>query len=88
MFLVDDILLSPFKGLMFIFKEIHKEAMKEFCDEEKVYEELRRLQYLLDIGEIGEKMYDRMENDLIERLQEIEEYKEKMEEEESAESSE
>ncbi len=87
MFLVDDILLSPFKGLMFIFKEIHKEAMKEFCDEEKVYEELRRLQYLLDIGEISEKLYDRMENTLIERLQEIEEYKENMEEE-SAESSE
>jgi beta-phosphoglucomutase-like phosphatase (HAD superfamily) len=87
MFLVDDILLSPFKGLMFIFKEIHKEAMKEFCDEEKVYEELRRLQYLLDIGEISDKLYDRMENALIERLQEIEEYKENMEEE-SAESSE
>ncbi|TEB15408.1 Gas vesicle protein G [Pelotomaculum sp. FP] len=81
MFIVDDILLSPFKGLMFVFKEIHKEVMKEFCDEEKVYEELRRLQYLLDIGEISEKMYERMENTLIERLQEIEEYKEQMEEE-------
>ncbi|TEB07185.1 Gas vesicle protein G [Pelotomaculum schinkii] len=81
MFIVDDILLSPFKGLMFVFKEIHKEVMKEFCDEEKVYEELRRLQYLLDIGEISEKMYERMENALIERLQEIEEYKEQMEEE-------
>ncbi|NLI13618.1 gas vesicle protein GvpG [Pelotomaculum propionicicum] len=81
MFLIDDILLSPFKGLMFIFKEIHKEVMKEFCDEEKVYEELRRLQYLLDIGEISEKMYERMENSLIERLQEIEAYKEEMEEE-------
>ncbi|HOV78908.1 MAG TPA: gas vesicle protein GvpG [Bacillota bacterium] len=86
MFLIDDILLAPAKGLMWIFKEIHKRVMDEYFNEEAVYKELRRLQYLLDIGEISEKEFDRVENSLLERLQEIKEYNELLEEEEPDES--
>ncbi len=82
MFLVDDILLAPAKALMWIFQEIHKQVMEEFYSEEKIYKELARLQYLLDIGEISEDKYNRLENTLIKRLQEIEEANESLEEEE------
>jgi len=78
MFLIDDILLAPAKGLWFIFKEIHKQVMDEYCNEEKIYKELARLQYYLDIGEIDEETYNRLENELIRQLQEIEEYKESL----------
>lgn len=81
MFLIDDILLAPAKGLWFIFKEIHKQVMDEYYNEEKIYKELARLQYYLDIGEIDEKTYNRLEIELTLRLQEIEEYKESLEEE-------
>jgi len=81
MFLLDDILLAPAKGILFVFKEIHKQVIKEYYDEEKIYEDLGRLQYQLDIGEITEKAYYRMENALVKRLEEIEKYKETEEEE-------
>lgn len=81
MFLIDDILLSPAKALMFVFKEIHKRVMDEYYSEDKIYQELNRLQYLLDIGEISEKKYNKFEELLMKRLQEIEDYKESLEEE-------
>lgn len=83
MFLIDDIMLAPGRALMWIFKEIHKQVMDEYYNEEAVYKELRRLQYWLDIGEISEKNYYRLENLLLKRLQEIKEYNELLEEEES-----
>ena len=82
MFLVDDILLAPAKALMWIFKEIHKQVIEEYYSEEAIYKELNRLQYMLDIGEISEDKYNRLENTLIKRLQEIEEANESLEEEE------
>lgn len=82
MFLIDDILLAPGRALMWIFEEIHKQVMEEYYSEEKIYKELARLQYLLDIGEISEEKYNRLENSLIQRLQEIKEANE-LEEEES-----
>lgn len=81
MFIIDDILLAPAKGIMFIFKEIHKQVMKEYYDEKKIYEQLQRLQYQLDTGEISEKTYNRLETSLVGRLEEIEQYKELAEEE-------
>jgi len=88
MFLLDDILLSPGKAIMFIFKEIHKRVMDEYYNEDKIYQDLNRLQYLLDIGEISEKKYNKLEELLIKQLQEIEDYKESLEEGEQDEDSE
>ena len=35
MFLIDDVLLSPAKGLFYIFKQIHKAAEEEFLDKKR-----------------------------------------------------
>lgn len=87
MFLIDDILLAPAKALMWVFEEIHKHAMDQYYNEEAVYKELGRLQYLLDVGEISEKYYYRLEDSLMKRLQEIKEYNESLEAEESDEEN-
>ena len=72
MLLIDDILLFPVKGLMFVFKEIAKRAEEEFYDEEGVKRELTTLYMLLETGTITEDEFTDREMVLIERLEEIE----------------
>lgn len=68
MFLLDNILLAPAKGLLFIFKEIHKQAEEELRDSpEKLKKELYNLQTQLDSGQISEKEYMAMEEKILER---------------------
>jgi hypothetical protein len=81
MFLVDDILLAPARGLFFIFREIHKQAMAEYFNEEVIYNKLRRIQYQFEIGEISASAFNRLQNALVQRLKEIAEYEERLLEE-------
>ena len=74
-FLLDDILLAPIKGVMFIARKIGEQAEEEFLDEDGVRQELRGLYMLLETGEISEEDFTEREEQLIERLEEIEEYK-------------
>lgn len=75
-FLLDDILLAPVKGVVFLAKNVHEAAMKEFLDEEGVRQELRELYMLLETGKISEEEFEEREGKLVERLEEIEAYKE------------
>ena len=77
MFLIDDILLSPAKGLFYIFKQIHKAAEEEFLDEENITAELSELYMMLETGKITEEEFDKKESELLNRLEQIEEYKKK-----------
>ena len=77
MFLIDDILLSPAKGLFYIFKQIHKAAEEEFLDEESVSAELSELYMMLETGKITEEEVNNRESELLNRLEQIEEYKKK-----------
>ena len=77
MFLIDDVLLSPAKGLFYIFKQIHKAAEEEFLNEENVSAELSELYMMLETGKITEEEFNNRESELLNRLEQIEEYKKK-----------
>src|SRR3990167_7177259 len=77
MFLIDDVLLSPAKGMFYIFKQIHKAAEEEFLDEENVLAELSELYMMLETGKITEEEFNNRESELLNRLEQIEEYKKK-----------
>ena len=77
MFLIDDVLLSPAKGMFYIFKQIHKAAEEEFLDEENVSAELSELYMMVETGKITEEEFNNRESELLNRLEQIEEYKKK-----------
>jgi gas vesicle protein GvpG len=73
MFLIDDILLSPAHGLMWIFREIHKVAQEELDNEpESISQQLRNLYMQLETSAISEQQFETQEKVLLDRLDEIE----------------
>lgn len=68
MFLLDDILLAPIKGVKWVAEKLQDLADKELFDPDKIREELMTLQANLDMGEIEEEEYNVREKDLLERL--------------------
>jgi len=75
MLLIDDVLLSPFTGLLFVFKEIAKTAQEQLLDDEAVKQELRESYMLLETGRISEEEFERRERLLVGRLEAIERMK-------------
>lgn len=87
MLLVDDILLSPFSSLLWIFREIHNSAQKELAGErESITERLRLLYMQLETGKISEQQFDEQEKVLLDRLDALEEGSEDTEDTEDAEA--
>ena len=73
MFIVDDILLCPVRGILFVFREIHNAAHQEFANEaEAVRNELRDLYMMLETARITEEEFDAQESGLLDRLDAIE----------------
>lgn len=73
MLIVDDILLSPYRGLMWIFKEIHRCAEEELAGEpDRIQEALTDLYMQLETGRITEEEFDEQEAILLGRLDAIE----------------
>ena len=69
MFLVDDILLSPAKGLLWVFREIHDAAQQELAGEgEAVTAALSELYHKLESGQLTEAEFDAQEKVLLDRL--------------------
>lgn len=68
MFLLDDILLAPIKGIKWISEKLQQVADKELFDPEKIHEEMMTLQAKLDMGEMTEEEYGVREKELLERL--------------------
>ena len=77
-FILDDILFSPIKGIVWVAQNLKDMAEAEMTDESKVHEDLMELQMRLELNEITEEEYQKRENDLMERLKEIRKYKEEM----------
>jgi len=75
MFLIDDILLAPLKGIVFLGKQIEKVIDKEMSDEGAVKERLMALQLKFEMDEIDEEEYDRREDELLKLLENIREEK-------------
>ena len=76
MFIIDDILLFPIKGFLYIFKEIEKVAKGEMEDtSEKLKTELLEAQMLFETDQISEKEYSKREKNVLERLNALRESK-------------
>ena len=69
MFLVDDLLLSPIKGIFWVFQEIHDAAQQERAGEgESITAALSELYMQLETGRITEAEFDAREKVLLDRL--------------------
>ncbi|MBY0577704.1 MAG: gas vesicle protein GvpG [Burkholderiales bacterium] len=65
-------LLAPFKGLLWIFREVHKIAQEEVAQEaESITHRLSELYTLLETGQITEEEFTAEETKLLDRLDEI-----------------
>jgi len=78
MFLIDDILLAPLKGVIWIGEKLDEIAEKEFSDEGRIKEKLMELQLKFEMDEISEEEYNRQEKELLERLNAIRKAKEEV----------
>lgn len=73
MFLVDDILLAPIKGVFWICKELYSEAEKELDAEEgSITTQLSELYMMLETGKITDAEFDAQEKALLDRLEVLE----------------
>jgi len=76
-FLIDDILLAPLKGVIFIAEKINEVIEKETSDEGAIKERLMALQLKFEMDEITEEEYDEREDELLKLLGNIREAKQK-----------
>ncbi|MBU4589904.1 MAG: gas vesicle protein GvpG [Desulfobacteraceae bacterium] len=77
MFLIDDILLAPLNGIIWLGKKINEVAEKEFSDEGLIKENLMQAQLRFEMDEISEEDYNKQEDELLARLDAIRKAKEK-----------
>lgn len=74
MLLVDDILFSPVKGIMWIFRKIHELAEEELAGEaDRIRESLTELYMQLEAGQITEEEFEQQEAVLLDRLDALDE---------------
>jgi len=70
MVLVDDLLMFPFRSVLWIFREIHNAAQEELATEaESITAELSNLYMRLETGRISEEEFAAEEKLLLERLE-------------------
>lgn len=71
MFLIDDILLTPLKGVIWLGKKVNDLIEKEISDEGCIKERLMALQLRFELDEISEEEYNRQEKELFALLDAI-----------------
>lgn len=77
-FLLDDILLSPIKGLVWVADKLKDMAESEMTDDSRIHEELLELQMRFELDEMTEEEYLSKEAELMDRLEEIRKRKEEL----------
>ena len=69
-FFIDDILLAPIKGIVWIAEKVRDMALEELEDTpEKLQRELLDLQMTFETEEITEAEYEKKEKDILERME-------------------
>ena len=72
MLIIDDLLLFPIRGPLWVLKQIHEIAEQELANEaEAVTAELSELYMRLETGQIAEAEFDSQEKELLDRLEAI-----------------
>lgn len=72
-FLLDDVLLAPLKGAVFLARKIEAQAKRELLDEAGVKQQLAELYRLYESGRISDEEFEQREEGLVERLEAIRE---------------
>lgn len=76
MFLIDDVLLAPLYGVIWVAKKVNEIVEKEVSDEGRIKERLMELQLKFEMDEISEDEYNRQEKALLAQLDAIRKAKE------------
>ncbi len=72
MFLLDDILLSPVKGIVWLAEKVRDASEEELAREgDQISAELRELYLMLEAGQIAEAEFDTREKQLLARLEQL-----------------
>jgi len=72
MLLIDNILLAPVHGLLWVFNEIHKAALQERVNEKATLTaRLSELYLMLERGEITDEEFNAAEKETLDRLDAI-----------------
>jgi Gas vesicle protein G len=61
--------LAPVRGVAWIGEQVALEAERELDDESRARRELARLEMEFELGRIEEHEYERLEDELLERLE-------------------
>ncbi len=73
MFLLDNLLMMPARGIMAVFREVYNAAQQEGANEaESIRTELSELYMLLETQQLSEADFERREKELLDRLDELE----------------
>ncbi len=70
-FLLDDILFSPLKFTVWLGEKLRDAAVQEMTDETRLQDELLQLQMQFEMGEIDEPEFEKLETELMERMEEM-----------------
>ena len=68
MFILDDIVLSPLKGLIWLADKVDEVAQNELYDKDNLKAKLMELQLRFELDEISEAEYTKQEGELLDRL--------------------
>ena len=71
MFLIDDLLLAPFKGFNFVMSTLRRVAEEQWADDAPLKEQLLALQLQLDEGELTEEQYLEAEGAILREIREV-----------------
>jgi hypothetical protein len=72
MFLLDDILLAPVKGLASVCQKLYEAAQNDLDGQEKeIVATLSDLYQQLESHQIGDEQFNAREGDLLDRLEEV-----------------
>jgi hypothetical protein len=73
MFLIDDLLLAPFRGIKFVAEAVHDAAREEIENERQALrDEINDLYMQLETGEISEETFEAREEEILDRLEALE----------------
>ncbi|WNZ07577.1 gas vesicle protein GvpG [Streptomyces sp. 11x1] len=70
--LITEVLLLPFapvRGSLWTVRQVLTEAERQYYDPASVRADLARLEHRLEAGEIDEEEFDRLEDELLDRLE-------------------
>jgi hypothetical protein len=72
MLIIDDLLLAPIQGVMWVVEKIGEAAQEDHDNESvTITNELSELYKLLEAGQVTEEEFDSRERELLDRLEEL-----------------